>query len=85
MKTIVLCEPLKSKRFLFGSTTIELITIRSPKVRDLVGLDLISPKTLHENMVALASRLSGISEDDLLDMAIPDWRKVTTALGEVVS
>lgn len=50
------------------------VTIRKPKVRDLVLLDSVDGEVQKE--ILLISTLSQLPEDEILDMDLPDYGKL---------
>ena len=78
---IALSEPLKSRK-LFGHNIIEFVNIRKPRVKDILGLDHSMGA---DSMVKLASRLTGVAEDDLHAMSIPDYLKISEAISSLMN
>jgi hypothetical protein len=80
MKTIKLSEPIRVKTFFGFEETIDIISIRAPKAKDIMGLPFNDPNKQTEAMGVLISRLSGLSMDVVEEMDLADFLNVSNAM-----
>jgi len=52
----------------------KIITVREPKVRDMMAIDKI--KNDAEKEMALCSNLTGLTSDEIMEMKFKDYNKI---------
>lgn len=81
---IRLLKPLKGQG-IFKTNVVELVTLRAPKMRDLVGIDFTPGAGMVTAMVELLARCSNLSKDQLLDLETTDFNRLVDEVSKFMS
>lgn len=63
----------------------EVIKVRKPIMKDLVDVDLTTPKLQMEGMLILLSRVTPLSLDELKNLDFQEYEKLSDELGKYLN
>lgn len=68
---------------IFNKNVVEIVTVKKPLVKDLMGLDF-SPEKMVESQSILISRLTGIPLNAIREMPFQDYSRLVEALNKLL-
>jgi len=79
---IMLSEKIERKLFLGSNVEIDCVVITKPRVKDMLH---VSAQASQEDMVKLISNCSNISYQEVLNLSIPDYTKISNAFNKMIT
>jgi len=72
------------RKSFFKESKIDVIKLESIKLKHIIGIDFTDQEKTIENIAIVASRLSGLSLDEIKELGLEDWKILSERIEKII-